>query len=204
MFLLVILPWIITTFKPKPKPKPSGGAPGKPTRAHLRREIVFDLFLSRLSMAIDIVANVFVVLTPMPALGHTRGRVSTMDQRSQGLFVLATTMGSLGSGSVPAMQSLALCILQVRALDGEGEQGVGELFGALAVLQAVGQMILGPMIFGLIYSGTVAGFPKGIFATSIGLVVGSLVLMLLVRGPGKGKRKARERGRSRVKKDLRV
>lgn len=64
---------------------------------------------------------------------------------SQALFVLATSLASLGSGAVPAIHSLALCILQARALDaGETDGGAeaGSLFGALAVLQAVGQMIL--------------------------------------------------------------
>jgi hypothetical protein len=70
---------------------------------------------------------------------HSKGQ-------SQTLFVLATSLSSLGSGAVPAIQSLALCMLQMRALDaGEAddgqEEGVGSLFGALAVLHAVGQMI---------------------------------------------------------------
>ena len=73
------------------------------------------------------------------------------------------------------------------------------------------------MLFGLIYSGTVAAFPKAIFVTAGGILLSSLVLMMLVRGPkmsrvagdfnvkGKGKKKAREqlRGRSRNRKDLR-
>jgi hypothetical protein len=73
------------------------------------------------------------------------------------------------------------------------------------------------MLFGLIYSGTVAAFPKAIFVTAAGILVGSLTLMMLVRGPkmprttgdpkvkGKGKRKAKDqpRGRSRNRKDLR-
>lgn len=72
---------------------------------------------------------------------------------SQALFVLATYLSSLGSGTFPAIQSLALCVLQVRSLDAGApdaqgtengkEKSVGELFGALAVLQAMGQMILG-------------------------------------------------------------
>lgn len=75
-----------------------------------------------------------------------------------------------------------------------------------------------PMLFGLIYSGTVAAFPKAIFVTAGGILVCSLMLVMLVRGPtmprtgsvngkgkGKGKKKATggERGRSRASKDLR-
>lgn len=55
----------------------------------------------------------------------------------------------MGAGVVPAIQSLALCIVQARSLlAAEAGQptvdaGTGTLFGALAVLQASGQMVLG-------------------------------------------------------------
>lgn len=131
----------------------TNGKKPKPTKAHLAREISFDLFLTRCSLLIDIISDTFVVLAPTPAfqvhslIGDVSG--SHSKQESQALFVLATSLGSLGSGAVPAIQSLALCILQVRALDATAagtpgkETGVGQLFGALAVLQTVGQMIIG-------------------------------------------------------------
>lgn len=157
---------IISTFKPtSPAQKPQSGEENppsttgtngkkpKPTKAHLAREISFDLLLTRCSLLIDIISNVSVVLAPPPAfqIHSVVGDVppSHSKQESQALFVLATSLSSLGSGSVPAIQSLALCILQVRALDAGAtgtpgkEAGVGQLFGALAVLQTVGQMIIG-------------------------------------------------------------
>jgi len=176
---------------------------------------------------IDILSNTLVTLGPMP-MTHALGPYSFWTQESQPLFVLATALSSLGSGAGPALQSLALCIVQVRQLDtgaanGDGapslkEEGVGQLFGALAVLQTLGQMILGPMLFGLVYSGTVAAFPKAVFIAAAGLLICSLMLVMLVRGPvvpnagGTISRKAikkskkvrdGERGRSRVSKDLR-
>ncbi|KAG6909060.1 hypothetical protein DXG01_002213 [Tephrocybe rancida] len=216
VFLLVLCPWIIAAFKPKPKPAgpatPVAGAEavkGKPTKAHLVREISFDLLVTRVSLLIDALCYVFVTLAPVPAV-HSLG-VSASE--SQALFVLATGSGSLGSGAPPALESLALCIVQTRALD-EGSDapkdgGVGQLFSALAVLQTLGQMLIGPMLFGLVYSETVAVFPKAVFVTAGGLLLCALLLALLVRGPvvqrGKGKKKAvqSERGRSRVSKDLR-
>ena len=76
--------------------------------------------------------------------------------------------------------------------------------------------VLQPMLFGLIYSGTVAEYPEAIFVTAAGLLLGSLAMMISMRAlirrksdrPAigtKGKKKARddERGRSRVSKDLR-
>lgn len=65
------------------------------------------------------------------------------------------------------------------------------------------------MIFGLIYSETVAIFPKTVFAVAAALLVCALTMLLCVRNPvrpGRSKGKKRrdiERGRSRVSKDLR-
>jgi hypothetical protein len=68
------------------------------------------------------------------------------------------------------------------------------------------------MMFGMIYSSTVAVVPKAIFIVAVGTMSVSLLLMLLVRNPVQSaapdkKRKKRgeerERGRSRVSKDLR-
>lgn len=72
------------------------------------------------------------------------------------MFVLASSLSGMGGGLQPAVQSLALCIMQSRqaaeggeGADGQGVngkggvEGMGKLFGALAVLQAAGLMIIG-------------------------------------------------------------
>ena len=73
------------------------------------------------------------------------------------------------------------------------------------------------MIFGLVYSETVAKFPKAVFAVAAALLVFALTVVLCVKNPvrpvyyqsmGKKKNNRRqgrdiERGRSRVSKDLR-
>lgn len=173
---LTCCPAIILVFKPKPRKKgnakaapPVQGKKPKPTRAQLGREIAFDLTLTRCSLLIDIVANALITLAPAPsyhvhavdAVRHHKGFKFSMpqmsDAQSQALFVLASLMNSLGSGSIPAVHSLALCLMQMRALDAgttateveeivvdsESAVGTGSLFGAFAVLQSVGQMILG-------------------------------------------------------------
>ncbi|KAJ7707662.1 major facilitator superfamily domain-containing protein [Mycena rosella] len=234
LFLLFALPFIISTFKPKSKvPKSKGAAKAKkpkPTKSHIAQEISFDLGLSRLSFCIDIVANLFVVFAPSPEYKmHTlmigvnsSSTGSSHFRNSQALFVLASWMQCMGSGVAPAMQSLALCIIQARSLLAADagqptvEADTGTLFGALAVLQAGGSMVLGPLLFGLIYSGTVAAFPKAVFVAAIGILFASLTAIMLVRSPlaevkGKsGVRRRRrmnspeeQRGRSRVSKDLR-
>ncbi|KAL0954450.1 hypothetical protein HGRIS_003426 [Hohenbuehelia grisea] len=263
--LLVVLPFIIATFKPKlgdaahgpashsragnvavnpgqqsnighltgnnirytnpppivtPKPKP------KLTKAHLAREIQFDLNVARASLIIDVISQTSVVLSPSPLYDVNRhgGLHNAFARHSVALFVVATGLSSFGSGMLPAVQSLALCIVQARALDeenaehAEGQQSdppssiaVGKLFGAIATLQAVGQMTLGPLMFGLIYSNTVGTFPKAVFATAACILSAGLASILLVQAPvvPKGKRRRTrdeslaERGRSRVSKDLR-
>ncbi|KAH6909108.1 major facilitator superfamily domain-containing protein [Coprinopsis sp. MPI-PUGE-AT-0042] len=127
-------------------------------------------------------------------------------EQSQMLFVFASALNSFASGMVPAVHSLALCVTQARALEADfgslphddesyDEPSVspssssvaavdtGTLFGAFAILQAVGQMILGPMLFGIVYSSTVASHPKTIFAVATGLLVFSLVLVAIVKNP---------------------
>ena len=71
------------------------------------------------------------------------------------------------------------------------------------------------MIFGLVYSETVAKFPKAVFAVATALLVFALTTVLCVKNPvrpvypgqsnGKKNRQRQdiERGRSRVSKDLR-
>ncbi|KAJ7274353.1 major facilitator superfamily domain-containing protein [Mycena haematopus] len=234
IFLLFALPFIISVFKPKVKPPkghavaPNKAAKPKPTKSHIAQEIKFDLGLSRLSLCIDIVANLAIVFAPSPAYRMHSQATNGLDsefQNSQALFVLASWVQCMGAGAVPAIQSLALCIIQARSLlaadagqPGSGvDAGTGPLFGALAVLQAGGQMVLGPLLFGLVYSGTVANFPKTVFVSAIAILFVALTAIMLVRSPlseVKGKSAVRrrrrinsleeeQRGRSRVSKDLR-
>ncbi|KAG1729637.1 major facilitator superfamily domain-containing protein [Suillus paluster] len=244
--LLLFLPFLLSKFKPvcaavssittpanpaAPKSKP------KPTKSHLFSEMQFDLRVVRYSMFIDFLSHALVVIAPLPS------RAVNEAWWSQFMFVGATSLACAGAGVMPGVQSLALCTLQGRALvtkevavrageaqehDDDVELEPGKLFGALAVLQAVGQTILGPMLFGVIYSSTVASFPKAMFATAGGLVLLSIALTILIRPDvslsvmkrkkvqAKGKTVVRphgvkpkrrhqeeNRGRSRVSKDLR-
>ncbi|TFK20295.1 hypothetical protein FA15DRAFT_673617 [Coprinopsis marcescibilis] len=266
IFLLVLLPYLIATFK-KRKPQaqvststakgkgkaraqslhddddeeedgyeehedleasdvPAQGKKPAPTRLELGKAIRFDLRLSRFSLLIDIIGNLVVAIAPAPTLSaHTplsdslsgKGRAhkpqwAMSSSESQRMFIFASTLNSFASGMVPAVHSLALCIVQARTLapnyglPGEDhhdeddyqehqerdEESVGPsaapvdtgtLFGAFAVLQAVGQMILGPMLFGVVYSSTLASHPKTIFIVAAGLMMFSLVLVLIVKNP---------------------
>ncbi|KAJ3744437.1 major facilitator superfamily domain-containing protein [Lentinula detonsa] len=240
--LLFLLPSIIASFKPKP---PTGqGKQSKPTKGRLAGEINFDLLLTRCSLSIDILSQFLVAIIPTPEVVHhmrevTAGSISNPNwihdptSRNTVLFVLVSGLSSIGSGFIPACQSLALCIVQARqllegqidtdqpteeqeeselggGLKPQADTGIGKLFGALSMLQAVGQMILGPLLFGLLYGNTVAFFPKAIFVFGCAILTASLVCAFLIRSPvervqkvqGKKRRVEHERGRSRVSKDL--
>lgn len=186
--LLLVMPFIISIFKPKPTSAPINGKTPKPSPAQLVREIKFDLTLVRLSLVVEVLSHVLVALSPQGS--------------SDLLFVVFTTLPSFGSGSLPAANSLALSMMKLN-----GDTDTGKIFGAFAMLQSVAQMILGPLAFGLIYSITVAKYPKAIFvmAASTGMIA---LLSVIVIQPRVAKRKAKvqldiERGRSRVSKDLR-
>lgn len=76
------------------------------------------------SLIIDLLSHTLVSLAPQGAPAP--------------FFVGFTVLSSFGAGLIPAVQSLGLCIMQSR-----GEDDTGKLFAAFAVLQSMGQMILG-------------------------------------------------------------
>ncbi|KAJ1308003.1 hypothetical protein OPQ81_002076 [Rhizoctonia solani] len=151
---------------------------------HQSREQQFDLLVARLSMVIDF-WSYFLLCSSTSATG----------------FVLTTTLSAFGGGTSPALQSLALGIL------GGEEKDVGRLLGALSMLSSISSMILSPMIFGSIYSLTVATFPKAMFMVTTAVLTAALVFLVLVQPAQPLRRRDIEdfppRGRSRRAKDLR-
>ncbi|KIY44054.1 hypothetical protein FISHEDRAFT_67751 [Fistulina hepatica ATCC 64428] len=226
--LLFIMPG---AFKPKSMSKDAGGKL-KITKSGLLREIRFDAGLARTSLLIDILSNVLVVLIPQPSahslLSSTNTNTDQSRRHSAMLFVLASWLTSFGSSVIPSVQSLALCIVQARALADPDEAaaegaGVGKVFGGLSLIQAIGQLIIGPTVFGVMYSQTVAKFPQAIFTTAAVILMSSFCLLCIMRYPlsrperrlynshssnSKGKARVVEaevrRGRSRISKDLRA
>jgi hypothetical protein len=95
------------------------------------RSIKFDLTLLRCSLMVDVLSHALVVLSS--------------EGSSELLFVVFTALPSLGSGSLPAANSLALSMMK-----SNGDTGTGRLFAAFAILQAVAQMIVGVSTFRLV------------------------------------------------------
>lgn len=139
--------------------------------------------------------------------------VTFSDSTSQSFFIIATSLTSFGSGSIPSLSSTVLGYVRYRNAQGElldQEEDVGALFGSLAVLQALGQAIIGPIVFGTVYSLTVATYPKGVFLLASGVTGLALLLLCSVR-PRKrvilvGQRvldtSRNRRGRSALTKDI--
>jgi hypothetical protein len=124
----------------------------KYSRTQLGHEISFDITLARLSLLIDIVAHSLVTIIPSPSIvslakPHPCCELSSAE--SEASFIVASALTSFGAGLTPSIHSLALSLTKLRALDGKNSgvevkesDSAGELFGALASLQAVGQTIL--------------------------------------------------------------
>ncbi|QRV90180.1 major facilitator superfamily transporter [Ceratobasidium sp. AG-Ba] len=223
--LIVILPYIIKLYKPKsskrspstdggytPAMSPHGSIPITPSpilssgrcaslppdplsppppaqlikrSVRLAREQSFDLRVARISMCLEFLSYFLLC-----------------SSSSQHAFVLTTALSAFGGGTSPAMQSLALGILGPNQ-----EADTGKLFGALSMLSSIASTVLSPMVFGSIYSLTVAAFPKAIFVVATAVLMVALLLLALVEPMRPLRRRDVEdfppRGRSTRSKDLR-
>ncbi|KAF7985122.1 hypothetical protein HWV62_9037 [Athelia sp. TMB] len=178
-YLTVILPFAIKIFKPKPTaaelseatPLLNTSGPAKDDEKKEVHNPQFDLQLARVSLAIEVFGYTFMGLAPT---GVT--------------FTLATLVGSVGQGFTPSVQSVALELYNRR-----GETETGKLFGALAVVSALGSQIIGPAFFGFMYVRTVAIAPSSVFYAGALITVVALALLCSVRlGRGKATRDAEE------------
>jgi len=143
--LLILLPIIISYFKPKPR-----SLDAVSSHAHISSDMLFDKRLAQCSFAVDGLADFLIVLSPAA---------------SQVSFVGFSCLSSFTSGGNPAVHSLgAVCLHAV----GRASE-TGALFGAMAVLGAIAHTI-SPTIYALTYSSTVAYFPKAIFCLASALL----------------------------------
>ncbi|KAK2460325.1 hypothetical protein APHAL10511_007714 [Amanita phalloides] len=154
--LLVVLPIIISYFKPKIS---SSGASLTPHE--IAEELRFDRHLAQFSLALDGTSDLLVALT---------------SANSQLVFIALSCVTSFTSGGNPALHSLGAVCLHACGYSSE----VGTLFGAKAVLSAVAH-IISPYIFATIYAMTVAYFPQAIFILASSLIYMSVLLLAGVR-----------------------
>ncbi|KAF8271276.1 major facilitator superfamily domain-containing protein [Lactarius quietus] len=129
--------------------------------AHLASAIRFDQLIAAISLFTDASANALVAISPTS---------------SQPLFIFLTSLGSLTSGSLPALQSLGA--VSLRAM-GKGDE-VGLVFGALGIVNAVSH-IIAPGVYAAIYATTVATYPKAMFVMSAVMLYIGVALLARVQ-----------------------
>lgn len=134
-----------------------------------------DVILARGALAIEICGYLLMAATT-----------------SEVLFVIGTIMGSASVAVPPICQAVAVEIYSSADTTGmgtdvrRGQGEVGRLFGAMSVLQALATQIIGPAVYGFVYSRTVATFPQAIMLVSASSFTVASILLALVKVPSGG------------------
>lgn len=89
-------------------------------------------------------------------------------------FVLISVLLTLGAGTSPALNSLALALLPDKS-------ATGRLFGALSVIHALGSSLLGPIVFGELFATTVGIYAPTVFAVAAFLPAIGLLALTFVK-----------------------
>lgn len=155
-------------------------APATPLKVKQRRPAILDLYTIRLSLIFE--ALMFLLLS----FGV-----------SPELFVLLSILLTFSSGHSPAANSLALTLV------GDSRQS-GRLFGGIAVIQALGASLVGPLMYGGLFSATVGTFAEAIFVmAAVGQFMAFMLFMCVRLPEGKEDETKAERGRSKRVKTVR-
>jgi len=162
--LTVLLPLATKLFKPSSLSTPALSAathpPSPQERDRLARILLsFDLRVARVSLFLGLLGHIIMTLASTPEVFFFGGIV-------WGLF----------SGFPAAMQSAALEVYRR-----SGGKETGKLFGALSVMQSFGAEIIGPSLFGSIYTATVSSYPQAIFAVGAAVEVLSILVTIPIR-----------------------
>ncbi|KZT59128.1 MFS general substrate transporter [Calocera cornea HHB12733] len=146
-----------------------------------------DHRMATISVALDVVAYTLTSISPPSAMWA---------------FVIFTSMSSFAGGALPSMHALSLGILTAQEKEAAEEAGddgsagevnhAGKLFGAFGLVQATAQILLGPLMFGALYSVSVYTFPKAIFVVAACLLATSFLCLTGVRLSEEDKQRAEE------------
>ncbi|KAH9812471.1 hypothetical protein DFH28DRAFT_978599 [Melampsora americana] len=116
----------------------------------------FDLKFARYSIIWDALSIVILIVSP-----------------SMSWFIIGSGMQSLAGSTSSAIQALAInCV--------PGEK-VGQVIASFSILQVLCSQVLGPFVFGGVFSGTVGSFSEAFFVVDIMLMVVVLVVLSMVR-----------------------
>ncbi|KAG8832236.1 hypothetical protein FRC17_001684, partial [Serendipita sp. 399] len=178
--LIFILPAFIKFFKPRY----SSGQPNSPNEessnlpAGLPHDVRFDLLVIRLSLLVELCQYTIAILS-----------------QNAIVWTAATVISAFSGGITPSIQALAVELskptipssssARESTANEEDTQNFGQLFGALAVLQALCSSILGPSLFGTIFVATIRTFPKAIFVAGWCIVFVDFICVSLIGVPGR-------------------
>ncbi|KAF8333638.1 uncharacterized protein EI90DRAFT_3052627 [Cantharellus anzutake] len=195
---------------PKPKPEAATGhttttttttSVNAITAAHRRTYLLpiirFDLRLAQLSVLCDTIAftltgitssqTAFIITTGLSSLGGgmppaSQSLALALNMLLQSFFSAARDGDApMDAGSRNENASVSFDDEEDSAEVANVENvGVGEVFGAISVLQAVGQTIIGPLLMGEVYACTVGFFPRMMFLTGAGLLLVAFISLCLV------------------------
>ncbi|KAG8734090.1 hypothetical protein FRC11_012240 [Ceratobasidium sp. 423] len=170
LYLSVILPVILKALYAREERLSGGTHNDDEKEAQVKR---VDLLIVRASLLIDLVGYIVVGIVT-----------------SQTPFIGATIILAFGGGFAPSVQSLSLALAnpsvhiarrEARAhgtsIPSNAKQEIGRLFGALAVIHALGAQVVGPALFSTTFGATVGVYPRAIFwlcAIIIALALGAL------------------------------
>jgi len=133
----------------------------------------FDLFIARSSLIVEAIGLTCLALK-VPALA----------------FVLVTMWMTLGGGSPPALNSLALSMLP-------NKRESGRLFGAISVLHALGSTLISPLLFGTVFAATVGTYAPTVFILAACNTMLAIFALLFVKLEHTSAAEQAERGRAR-------
>ncbi|KAJ7201587.1 major facilitator superfamily domain-containing protein [Mycena pura] len=177
-YLVLILPPVIEFAKNRRKnaSAPSVSSESQPllpdqdstSRPSQRKahESVFDLALARFSILVNTITFAILPFAPTGAI-----------------FILFISLGSFGSGLSPAVSSLAMELYTQKVVKDGRPVEAGKLYGAMSVVQAVFESVLGPPLYGLVYTATAATYPRAVFFVALGNAFVALTLLGFVRLP---------------------
>ena len=93
---------------------------------------------------------------------------------SEAGFIAASLIVTMGSGSSPALNSLALAFLPVKS-------ETGRLFGALAVLHALGATLISPIVYGELFASTVGWYAPTVFIAAGIMPALALIFVMFIK-----------------------
>jgi len=178
-YLVLILPPVIKFAKNRRKKNasaPSVSSESQPllpdedstSRPSQRKahESVFNLALARFSILVQTITFAILPFAPTGAI-----------------FILFMSLGSFASGLSPAVSSLAMELYTRKVVKDGRPVEAGKLYGAMSGVQAVFESVLGPPLYGLVYTATAATYPRVVFFVALGNAFVALTLLGFVRLP---------------------